>query len=222
MKAVVLLVASFLILVVLALASPAPAQGPVLCYCYCGLTTFPPCSEEACKTVCGYGGGEGGGGRGGGAAQIWYCRALAPDGSWGWAYDPNEGRARRLALSGCQKHAEGCVIEACRINDPSLAQAPSSPRPPAPGQGQTTPQQGWCDLCTRKLHNDVDSGWASGLVRIYVGQAIAGYENCKRRAGGVCAAGDQMVDRLRACGDKMFNEYRMCLSRAIELAADRQ
>ena len=30
------------------------AQRPVLCGCYCGRTTAPPCSEAACKAICGY------------------------------------------------------------------------------------------------------------------------------------------------------------------------
>lgn len=218
MKAIALPVACFLSLL-LALAGPALAQGAVLCGCYCGITIYPPCSEQACKAACGYDAGEGGSGRGGGSVQLWYCRALAPNGAWGWAYSSNEATARQSALSGCRKHADGCQIEACRINDPSLAQAPTTTRPPGPGQGQTTTEQGWCGVCIRKLQNDVDSGWASGLVRLYVGQAIAGYENCKRRSGGVCAAGDQMVDRLKACGNRMFDAYRMCLSDAIQLPA---
>jgi hypothetical protein len=76
-------------------------------------------------------------------------------------------------------------------------------------------------VCTRKLQNDVYSGWASGLVRIYVGQAIAGSENCKRRAGGVCAAGDQMADELRKCSKYTFARYRECLSTATQLSGDR-
>src|SRR5579884_2861204 len=54
----------------LGFATPAKAQGAVLCTCYCGARLYPPCSEEACKSACGYseprqGGGEGGGGGGG-------------------------------------------------------------------------------------------------------------------------------------------------------------
>jgi hypothetical protein len=75
-------------------------------------------------------------------------------------------------------------------------------------------------VCTRKLQADIDRGWASGLIRVYVGQAIAGYENCKQKAGEACAAGDQMVARLRACGSKMFDAYRGCLTEATELSVD--
>jgi hypothetical protein len=35
-------------------AAPAHAQRAVLCGCYCGKTTAPPCSDAACKAVCGY------------------------------------------------------------------------------------------------------------------------------------------------------------------------
>lgn len=215
MKSIALLAVSFLFLV-LALAAPAQAQTAVRCMCYCGVTIFPPCSEEACKTACGWDGG--GGGRGGesGPAQTYYCRAVAPNGAWGWAHSSRESWARQNALAGCRKHAEGCVIEACRINDPSLAQAPTTTPSPAPGQGPTTTEQGWCGVCTHKLQADVDASWASGLVRLYVGQAIAGYENCKQKAGGICPAGDQMVARLRACGSKMFDAYRSCLTAAAE------
>jgi hypothetical protein len=207
---------------VLAPVAPALAQGAVLCGCYCGITISPPCSEQACKAACGY--SEGGGGRGGGSsapAQVYYCRAVAPDGAWGWASSSSESWARQNALAGCRKHAEGCRIENCRINDPTLAQAPpASARPPAPAQSPTTPEAAWCATCIRKLQADVDKEWASGLIRVYVGQAIAGYENCKQKAGGMCAAGDQMVARLRACGNKMFDAYRGCLTEATEVSVD--
>ncbi len=215
-NSIVVAVASCLVLL-LALATVAPAQVAVRCMCYCGEYIFPPCSEEACKAACHW--DPGGGSRGGesGPAQIFYCRAVAPDGSWGWAYDPRESRAAQQALAGCRKHADGCRLEACRINDPSLAQAPPATAiPPPPPQDPATPEAGWCALCVRKLQADIDSGWASGLIRIYVGQAIAGYENCKRKAGGVCLAGDQMAERLRNCGG-MFDEYRKCLTRATQL-----
>jgi hypothetical protein len=205
----------------LVLAAVAQAQVAVRCMCYCGVTIYPPCSEEACKAACGW--DEGGGGRkgGGGPAQIWYCRAVAPDGAWGWASSSKESWARQNALAGCRKHADGCRIEDCRINDPTLAQKPpASARPAPPQQGGTAPDGGWCALCVRKLQADIDSGWASGLIRIYVGQAIAGYENCRQKAGGACEAGDQMVVRLRACGSKMFDDYRRCLTEATQLSGD--
>jgi hypothetical protein len=224
MKAIVLAGVACILALILAPAPPALAQGAVLCGCYCGITISPPCSEEACKAACGYGGGESGGGRGGasGPAQVYYCRAVAPNGAWGWASSSRESWARQNALAGCRKHADGCQIEDCRINDPTLAQAPpASGRPAEPPQGPTTPETGWCGVCTRKLQADVDKEWASGLIRLYVGEAISGYENCKQKAGGVCAAGDQMVARLKACGSKMFDAYRSCLTAATELSADR-
>ena len=112
----------------LTLAAPAPAQGPVLCYCYCGLTTFPPCSEEACKTVCGYGGGEGGGGRGGGAAQTgtaapWH---LTVPGA-GLTIRTKEGHAGWPSAD-ARSMPRAATIEACRINDPSLAEGRRQPR----------------------------------------------------------------------------------------------
>jgi hypothetical protein len=222
MKAIILGWAACILALLLAPTMPVLAQGAVLCGCYCGITISPPCSEEACKAACGY--SEGGSGRGGesGPAQVYYCRAVAPSGAWGWASSSRESWARQNALAGCRKHADGCQIEACRINDPSLAQAPpAGARPPAAPQGPATPDTGWCGQCVRKLQTDIDGKWASGLIRAHVGQAIAGYENCKQqKAGGMCAAGDQMVARLRACGSKMFDAYRSCLTEATELAVD--
>lgn len=219
-KSIALVVASWLVLL-FALAAAAPAQVAVRCTCYCGITIYPPCSEQACKAACGW--DEGGGGQRGGSgpAQIWYCRAVAPNGAWGWASSSRESWARQNALAGCRKHADGCRIDDCRINDATLAQEPpAGGRPAPPQQGQTTPETDWCGVCTRKLQADVDRDWASGLIRLYVGGAISGYENCKQKAGGVCAAGDQMVARLRACGSKMFDAYRSCLTAATELSGD--
>jgi hypothetical protein len=199
-----------LVILLLAPASPARAQSAVACGCYCGITISPPCSEQACKDACGWRGGAGGGG--GGSTQLWYCRALAPNGASGWAWSSNPATARQSALGECQQRARGCVIEACRVNDPSLARAPQGKRPTVRG-GQATPQEGWCGLCSRKLQNDVTSGWASGLIRLYVGQAIAGYQNCKQKAGGgTCAAGDRIMGALRACHAKRFSAYRDCIS----------
>lgn len=205
------------VLLIAGVERPARAQSAVACMCYCGITISPPCSEQACKAACGWRGDDGGSGDGGtrGSSQIWYCRAVAPNGAWGWAYSPNRGWASSQALKECRNGGRGCAIEACRINDPSLAKAPSGKRQNPPGQSRPKAAKGWCDLCTRKLKNDVNAGWASGLVRLYVGQAIAGYDNCKRRQPGSCAAGDQVVKRLRACSSKMFDQYRSCLSDAI-------
>ena len=213
--AVILVLAATMLLG--AAASRALGQGAVLCGCYCGIMISPPCSEQACKAACGY--SEGGGSRQGseGPVQIHYCRAVAPDGSWGWASSSRESWARQNALAGCRKHADGCRIEACRINDPSLAQAPpggTRPPPVAPAAS------GWCSTCTHKLQADIDKGWASGMIRIYVGQAIAGYENCKQKGGEACPMGDEMVARLHACSSKMFDAYRSCLTEATELSAD--
>lgn len=220
MKAIVLSWAACILTLLLAPAAPARAQGAVLCGCYCGITISPPCSEEACKAACGYSEGAGGRGGGSGPAQVYYCRAVAPNGAWGWASSSRESWARQNALAGCRKHADGCQIEDCRINDPTLAQAPPAARPPAAPQGPATAETGWCGQCIRKLQADIDGRWASGLIRAHVGQAIAGYENCKQKAGGMCAAGDQMVARLRACGSKMFEAYRSCLTDATELSVD--
>jgi hypothetical protein len=53
------------------------------------------------------------------------------------------------------------------------------------------------------------------MVRIYVGQAIAGYENCKLKARGACVAGDQIVNSLKNCGSKTFSAYRACISDSL-------
>jgi hypothetical protein len=224
MKRIALLAACVSILL-LAAATPALAQSAVLCGCYCGITISPPCSEQACKAACGWRSGDGSrGGDGGGSTQLWYCRALGRNNGYGWAWSPNQNWARQRALSECQERTRGCVIEACRINDPSLANAPPKSRARstargARGKSQTRAEQGWCELCTRKLRNDVNSGWASALIRSYVGQAIAGYQNCKRMGGGTggaCPVGDQLVSRLRACSIRTFSAYRECISNSLQ------
>lgn len=205
-------------MLVLAPAAPAVAQVAVQCGCYCGITLPPPCSEQAFKTACGYSSGEGNTGRPSGPTELWYCRAVAPNGAWGWAHSSSQGWARQAALNECRKLAAGCTVEACRINDASLTQAPAYV--PQPGQGQAVPQEAWCDLCTRKLQNDIYSGWASALVRSYVGQAIAGYQNCRQKfapAGGSCPSGDAMVKRLQLCAPNLFDRYRQCLTIAAQL-----
>lgn len=209
--------ACFFMLLVAVATTPARAQSAVSCGCYCGITISPPCSEQACKAACGWRDGDSGrGGSQSGPARVWYCRALAPNGTtYGWGSSSSQDNARQRALSECQRRASGCTIDACRVNDPSLASAPRKTRPTAGRQSQTKVEQGWCGLCVRKLQSDINSGWASALIRSYVGQAIAGYENCKRRASGTCTAGDQLVNRLRACGSKMFAEYRNCISSSL-------
>jgi hypothetical protein len=84
----------------------------------------------------------------------------------------------------------------------------------APRRLRQSESQGGCDLCTRKLQNDVASGWASALIRLYVERAMAGYENCKRGTGGMCAAGDRLVDKLRGCRGFTFSAYRQCIQDA--------
>jgi hypothetical protein len=211
--------ATYLLVLVLGLAAPALAQSPAACGCYCGIVISPPCSEQACKQACGWNSGDGGDNNGieSGPTQLWYCRAVAPDGAWGWAWSPDQSWARRSSLNECQRRASGCALDACRINDPSLSKAPTATQPPVAGQSHPTSQPEWCDLCTHKLRNDVNSGWASALIRSYVGQAIAGYENCKRmaEAGGICIAGDQLRDRLRSCEGSFFSAYRQCISNAL-------
>jgi len=222
MKAIALAVAgSFVLVLVVVLTTPARTQTAVGCVCYCGLTIAPPCSEQACKSAGGYSEPEPGGGHPSGPVQVWYCRAVAPNGAWGWAHSSSQGGARQAALNECRTRAAGCVLDACRFNDPSLAQAPNYTPQPAPGQGPTTGEQAWCDTCMRKLQNDVYSGWASALVRSYIGQAIAGYQNCKqmlgKQAGGSCPMGDAMVADLQRCSRFAFGAYRDCLSIAARL-----
>ena len=49
------------VLLLALLAVPASAQGrAVSCGCYCGVVLSPPCSDDACKAACGYGGGSSG------------------------------------------------------------------------------------------------------------------------------------------------------------------
>ncbi len=49
----------FAVLALWAYPVPAAAQGrAVSCGCYCGVVLSPPCSDDACKSACGYGGGS--------------------------------------------------------------------------------------------------------------------------------------------------------------------
>lgn len=200
------------LILLLAPATHAVAQSAVSCDCYCGITTSPPCSEQACKSACGWTQDGRGGGQQSGPTRLWYCRAVTGKGGAGWAWSPDLDTARQSALNYCRKYGR-CTIEACRVNDPSLARAPSTTRAPVRGPGPTPRQQGWCELCTRKLQADVRAGWASALIRSYVGQAIAGYQNCKRMApsGGSCPAGDRLAAALRQCGWRTFAAYRACI-----------
>src|SRR5690606_25048775 len=109
MKRFALSVVCLAILLIAVAATSARAQSPVACVCYCGITISPPCSEQACKNACGWRSGDSGSSQRG-PAQLWYCRALAPNGAFGWGSAPNQNQARQRALSECQKRARGCAI----------------------------------------------------------------------------------------------------------------
>jgi hypothetical protein len=74
-----------------------------------------------------------------------------------------------------------------------------------------------CETCHQKLMADIRSGWASGRLRTYVAQAIAGYENCKRKAAPNCMQGDILVRTIRNACDAQPDEdaYRACVGRIV-------
>jgi hypothetical protein len=170
--------------------------------------------------------GPTGGGYRDGSSGTWGCLARARNGAWGnsWSFG-SEGEARARALSECRSRARGspCSISACRTG--VTASNPMRPGASAPAQrapAQSAPPRQRpaysCDLCARKLRADLNAGWASGRTISYAQQAIAGYQNCKRKARGSCDAGDLLERAVRnACfGFQDEPSFRRCLGRILQ------
>jgi len=74
-----------------------------------------------------------------------------------------------------------------------------------------------CAQCYRKLLDDLRFGHLTARPRSYITHAIAGYDNCKQKAGGVCTGGDNLRTAVRGCGNPGFNEagVRACVSNVL-------
>lgn len=163
--------------------------------------------------------------RGGGpgtAADMWYCQARARNGAWGWGRFAGKADAEARALAECRAYARGqsCSIQYCRYGGgaapPRAAPAPSAAPAASPGRVPAARAAYDCDVCHKKLYADVRSGWASAGVRSYVSQALAGYDNCKRRARGSCLYGDILARSLRnSCTGFSDPHYGACIGRIV-------
>jgi hypothetical protein len=149
----------------------------------------------------------------------WTCRAESRSGASGWSNNyATEAEARRRSVIECYKYSRGqtCYVRSCRTGTREVAQPlPVQPPPqliPPPSHAVYD-----CDVCYRKLLSDTQSAWASNRVRTYVSQALAGYSNCKLKAGGICLFGDILAQSL-INGCKNFTaerDYRLCVGRIV-------
>ncbi len=159
-----------------------------------------------------------------GTSGTWGCYARASNGAWGnsWSWG-TEAQARGRALSECQAKSRGrrCTVRYCQRG------TSSAQRPERSGVGtsrQTTPRRTppkryaySCSLCERKLRNDLLSGLGSARIQTYVRQAIAGYNNCTRKAEPPCTVGDILVRSVRnGCfGFRTDEPFRRCVGRVL-------
>jgi hypothetical protein len=214
----------------LGLATPASAQS-------CGNPPDPRTNTAGYASWCSCMGGSynyqttecvgargpsGGGYRRGGSGN-WGCLARARNGAWGnsWEYR-SESAARSRALSECRTRSKGsaCSISYCRTG--ITASNPPRPSGRTPARSAPSRQRSAysCAVCERKLRADLNAGWASGRTRSYVQQAIAGYQNCKRKAAPPCTAGD--IDILvrtiqNGCyGFPTEAAFRQCVGRVLQ------
>jgi hypothetical protein len=153
----------------------------------------------------------------------WGCYAQARNGrggfSWGFR---TESAARQRALSECRVYSGqgSCTVRSCQPG--TSAQRPPSKKPVA----RTAPRQApasrartaySCSLCEQKLRNDLLSGLGSARIQTYVRQAIAGYDNCKRKGEPPCTGGDILVRSVRnGCfGFGTDEPFRICVGRVL-------
>lgn len=162
--------------------------------------------------------------RGGGGQQSsgdWGCYARARSGAWGnsWGWG-SEAQARGRALAECRAQSRGqaCSIRYCRRGT-SSAQRPgrtgvTAPRQAAPSRTRYAYS---CSLCEQKLRNDLLSGLGSARIQTYVRQAIAGYNNCKRKGRPPCTGGDILVRSVQnGCfGFGADEPFRSCVGRVL-------
>ncbi|MGE4166134.1 MAG: hypothetical protein AB7E67_09140 [Xanthobacteraceae bacterium] len=87
----------------------------------------------------------------------------------------------------------------------------ASPNPPFPFGTQT------CEQCYRKLKADIRFGWFSHRPHSYIGHAVTGYENCKRKAAGSCDNADRFRDAARGCATPGFTNdgSRTCIENVL-------
>jgi len=159
-------------------------------------------------------------GSSGGSSGTWGCLAQARNGAWGnsWSYG-SEGAARSRALSECRARAKGsaCAIAYCRTGTSAASRPLRTGRAPAQSAAPRRRMAYACSLCERKLRADLNAGWASARTRTYVQQAIAGYQNCKRKAAPTCTAGDILVRTIEnGCyGFPTEASFRQCIGRTL-------
>lgn len=84
------------------------------------------------------------------------------------------------------------------------------------GKEKKEPEKRACSVCSDGLARNVQAHVGNArMLQTYVDQAIAGYNNCKRKAGGDCSTGDILVRTLQnACNG--FDEetaYHSCIAR---------
>ncbi len=164
--------------------------------------------------------GPSGGGTRRGSSGNWGCLAQARNGYWGnsWEYS-SQSAARSRALSECRARSKGsaCSISYCRTG----ITASNPPRPPGRKPAQSTPRRKpvySCAVCAQKLRADLNAGLGSARIVTYTRQAIAGYQNCKRKATPPCSIGDILVRTVEnGCNGFKGNqtEYRRCLGRTL-------
>lgn len=154
-----------------------------------------------------------------GSSGSWGCYARARSGAWGnsWSWG-TEARARSRALSECRSRSRGrrCTVRYCQQGT-SASNRPG-PRRAAPRRAAPRKRYAYsCSLCARKLRNDLISGLGSARIQTYVRQAIAGYNNCKRKAEPPCTRGDILVRSVRnGCfGFRTDAPFRRCVGRVL-------
>lgn len=164
--------------------------------------------------------GPSGGGTRRRSSGTWGCLAQARNGAWGnsWEYS-NQGAARSRALSECRARSKGsaCSVSYCRTGVTASSPLRPSGRKPAQRSTGRKPTLS-CAVCAQKLRADLNAGWASARIVTYTQQAIAGYQNCKRKATPPCDIGDILVRTVRNSCTKHETddkEFRRCLGDAL-------
>jgi hypothetical protein len=81
-----------------------------------------------------------------------------------------------------------------------------------------------CDTCGRALHSDVSFGVSSSaMLRTYVQQSSAKYENCARKDANACADScwrSRLASLLPNCEQFNDNGHRACVQETLAGAAD--
>lgn len=164
--------------------------------------------------------GPSGGGHRGGSSGTWGCLAEARNGAWGnsWEFG-SENAARSRAQSECRARSKGsaCSVSYCRTG----ITASNPLQPPGRKPAQSTPVRKpaySCAVCAQKLRADLNAGLGSARIVTYTQQAIAGYQNCKRKAAPPCDIGDILVRTVEnGCNGFKADDaaFRQCLGRTL-------